>query len=197
MKELILNKVILESFDPSTLVRMDRCYQRPYHSWNHIKRVLSQCLLYGYLQKWFIQCIVAHDALDTDGKCSFDKKYIDFVTDVMGRGATHCERFIKTATDHEVMIGTAIPVMDEDLERAKLLHDADLSILAATKTKYMAYATALKKECCSPTVSEFKYDDERRTYLDRMLSKPKIFVTDRYSDADARRNMSDELKTLE
>lgn len=100
------------------------------------------------------------------------------------------ERYI-LATQH----GASIPAAgDADLQ---VLLDLDLSVLAAARDRYGAYAQAIRQEYAA--VPDELYRPGRRRVLESFLSRRHIYLTERLRalwEAPARANLSEEILRL-
>ena len=85
---------------------------------------------------------------------------------------------------------------EEDRDAALLL-DLDLSILGADSATYALYVRQVRKEY--PHLTDHAFDDGRLGFLNQMLQRPALFLTDHFSsllEATARRNLRHELNAL-
>ena len=84
-----------------------------------------------------------------------------------------------------------------DLPDLGLFLDADLSILGATKETYLAYSEAIREEYA--WVPEAAYREGRLKVLTNFLRRARLYYTKTMAgrcEAQARRNLSDEIQTL-
>ncbi len=80
---------------------------------------------------------------------------------------------------------------------SNLFNDMDLSILGAVSKKYKEYSNKIRLEYSYLPNSMYRIG--RKQFLNKLLSRPKIFVTDSYYsqyEITARRNLRTELNTL-
>jgi hypothetical protein len=77
---------------------------------------------------------------------------------------------------------------------AKVLLDADLSILGADESEYQAYAENIRREYA--WVPESDYRKGRRQVLERFLSRPRIFHFLSKLEGPARQNLAEEIARL-
>jgi predicted metal-dependent HD superfamily phosphohydrolase len=77
---------------------------------------------------------------------------------------------------------------------AQVLLDADLAILGASESEYLAYAENIRREFA--WVPESEYRKGRRHVLERFLARPRIYHFLSHLEAPARRNLAAEIATL-
>lgn len=78
---------------------------------------------------------------------------------------------------------------------AKILLDADLSVLGASETDYRVYAEQIRQEYA--WAPESAYRNGRRNVLMRFLARPKIFHLLGHLEGPARRNLAAEIGQLD
>jgi predicted metal-dependent HD superfamily phosphohydrolase len=81
----------------------------------------------------------------------------------------------------------------EDVD-AKVLLDADLSILGADQSEYQAYGENIRREYA--WVPEPEYRSGRRQVLERFLARPRIYHFLSHLEEQARRNLAAEIGRL-
>ena len=77
---------------------------------------------------------------------------------------------------------------------AQVLLDADLAILGASESDYLAYAENIRREYA--WVPESDYRKGRRQVLERFLTRPRIFHFLSHLEEPARRNLAAEIARL-
>lgn len=128
-----------------------------------------------------------------------DVIYDSRASDNEERSAEYAEQFCKELAipeGHQVAAlirRTKTHDAGDDLD-AKVLLDADLSILGADQPRYQAYAENIRREYA--WVPEPEYRKGRRQVLERFLGRPRIYYFLSHLEQPARRSLSVEIARL-
>jgi predicted metal-dependent HD superfamily phosphohydrolase len=170
---------------------------REYHNLMHIEDVLLRIEelepppeheLSLALAAWF------HDAVYQPGQPDNEDRSAYAAYDALeqiGAGPdliTEVVRLIRLTADHDP---------DPDDVAGAVLCDADLAILAASRDRYVGYATAIRQEYIHVPQAEFRAG--RAKVLQSLLDRPTIYSTPharQHWEAQARRNIADEIAQL-
>ena len=186
-------------FPAPMLAAIHQAYRVPlraYHSWSHIEEVEHwyQEVLEGpgwkKPREVFI-AILCHDAIYVAGRKDNEAKSAQLALDLVGKhlpnqqlDAARISELILLTARH----GSLVP-SDVDPEAALFL-DCDMAILGASPEVFDRYDAAIREEYS--VVPGVLYSFGRRRFLTRLLSAPRIFLSDYFHarlDAAARANL--------
>jgi predicted metal-dependent HD superfamily phosphohydrolase len=169
---------------------------RRYHTVEHLEEALAVAADLGAspaveLAIWFHDAI--YDAAAAHGESEARSAQLA-VEELAAIGAdaaqvAEVERLVLLTAGHEVA--------PDDAEGA-VLADADLAILGAAPERYARYAADVRAEYAH--VPDDAWRAGRSAVLRAFLDRPRLYRTDRLHaalDAAARRNLADELRSLE
>ncbi len=169
-------------------------YQEPhraYHNLDHLAQVLQDLSALAAdprlrLAAWF------HDAIYEPGSPDNETGSAELArVELTARGMDpEAIEFIAQAILATAEHSSADP-------RFAPLLDADMATLGAPPAAYRAYAAAIRREFSQVPAALF--DQGRRAFVQELLDRPRIFITDEARDrfeAPARRNLRSELAVL-
>jgi predicted metal-dependent HD superfamily phosphohydrolase len=174
--------------------------ERAYHSWQHVRAVLlhwhdvDQRLRWRRPRESFV-ALLYHDAVYEAGRSDNEKRSAKLVRQQLGADSgvdlAEVERLVLLTARH----GKLTPEMID--AEAALFLDCDMAILGAPAPDYLAYREGVRTEYAH--VPSLMYRRGRRTFLERLLARPRIFLSDDFHgrlDAAARANIRGELANL-
>jgi predicted metal-dependent HD superfamily phosphohydrolase len=172
---------------------------RTYHNLVHVAAVLDDLDRYGDAmidRDAVVMAALLHDAIydatRSDNETA-SARLARLHLDDLGCNADRVEAIARMieATRH-----TEADVANADTDTALLL-DCDLAILAAPRDRYLAYATAIRREYAH--VPEESFRTGRRRVLAAFLARPKLYATPAFAaawEARARANLAAEIAAL-
>ena len=174
---------------------------RAYHHFGHVRAVLQHCQQVAAGPGWqqpaeVYLAVLYHDAIYQAGRkdnearsAALARKAIAHAPELAGVDAARVEQLILLTARH----GELGPD-DVDAEAALFL-DCDMAILAAPEAVFAAYDRGVAEEY-KGVVPGFLYRAGRRRFLQGLLRKPRIFLSDFFHqqlDAAARANLQRQL----
>jgi len=179
-KGYCFDKAMITSFSGN----LDQYDVYPYHNWRHIAHcIMERIRLYPSNTDSHIinQGFILHDVVNPDLREDL-KDYIINGSSCYNNGMLWQ---VINSTNHEDT--QHIPYYD-------FVHDIDLSILASTPERYNDYKKAIFDEYVNyRQVSRERFMEGRKEFLNKMLARGRIFLTEHYKDAIAKENMRNEL----
>ena len=189
------------------LAEMRAAYQQPpraYHNWSHVEEVLGHVAdvdrKVGWLQPrevWL--AAVFHDAIYVAGAKDNEAKSAALARERIahwfprqGIDARRVARLVELTARH----GSLAPG-DVDSDEALLL-DCDTAILGAAPEAFDAYDDGIAEEYAN-VVAPAAYRGGRRHFLEKLLARPRIFLSDHFHrrlDHAARANLARALARL-
>lgn len=184
----------------TVFTRLVECYSTPsryYHTLEHIYHILNNIeILQIYTQNlpnvqlaaWF------HDGVYNTQANDNEEKSANLACELLGKlgipenAISHIARLIINTKKHQ-----ASP---DDVD-SQVLIDADLAILAASKSEYQKYADAIRQEYA--WVPQDKYIAGRKQVLEKFLQREQIYFTPlmfEMAEAKARLNIEAEIQQL-
>lgn len=179
---------------------LTRLYSEPhrrYHNLHHVAEMLRLLEPFGdctadraalRFAAWF------HDAVYDTRENTNEEESVAMAERALGdlsvpaSTVTPVRRLILATKRHEA---------EGDLPDLGLFLDADLSILGSAEDSYLAYSEAIREEYS--WVPEADYREGRLKVLNNFLRRERLYYTTQFAelfDAQARRNLSDEIRRL-
>ena len=156
---------------------------RVYHTLDHVLDVAQHWAQQQWRQpaETFL-AVLFHDAVYVIGESDNEAKSADFFESLCGKNP-RVRQLIELTAQHG-----RLDAADEDA--AKFL-DCDMAILGASPERFDRYERSIAAEYV-PVVGEDAYAHGRRRFLERLLKKDRIFLSDTFHarlDAQARENL--------
>jgi predicted metal-dependent HD superfamily phosphohydrolase len=188
----------LEKLSPLTLPQstwqaLEQAYATPpraYHTLEHVLEVARHWAAQRWAQpnETFL-AVLFHDAIYEAGRSDNEERSAQLCARLCGDNPHVSELILLTARH-----GKLTP-HDVDEEAARFL-DCDMAILGAEPSVFARYEQQIAAEY-APVVGPDAYAAGRRQFLERLLARPRIFLSDdfhRRFDGRARENLRSALK---
>lgn len=161
---------------------------RFYHTLEHIREILVTVhRLAGHARNPGAVALAAwlHDVIYDSKASDNEERSAEYAVEL-------CERFAFAEGPHVASLIMTTKTHDSgDDADAKVLLDADLAVLGASKAVYQAYADNIRREYA--WVPEAAYRTGRRQVLERFLARPVIFHFLSDFEKPARQNIANEI----
>lgn len=175
--------------------------QRAYHSLDHIQQLFAQfdqIMAYLYEPHLIALALYYHDVIYDPMRSDNELKSAEYMVDKLKCYLSDDQRH----TVYALIIMTATHQLDgltdsDKCSDAAYLLDMDLSILGTPWPQYERYAQAVRQEYAH--VSDIDYRVGRIAVLKKLLTHPKIYLTQYYYkrlERQARENMAREITLL-
>lgn len=184
----ICKKYCIKTADAGEFTGDLSCYDKmPYHNWKHIAYCMAELINQGYFHVDLLRGILLHDAIDPNKRGELNR----FSFYGMNAEALEYTWEAIAATDHEHLNENSLKLYQ------KIIHDIDMSILAADGTQYDKYMMQIRREYVDTKGITFdKFIQGRKEFIKSLLNKDHIFFTSHYSETLARDNLRRELSDL-
>lgn len=164
---------------------------RAYHGWPHVERVLA---IAGELAwerpREIALAILFHDAVYVAGAADNEARSAALARDAIARWGVDADADRVAALIELTARHGALAPDDVDAEAARFL-DCDTAVLGAEAGEFDAYDAGIAAEWAS-VVAPDAYRAGRRAFLERLLARPRIFLSEELHsrlDARARENL--------
>ena len=175
--------------------------QRAYHSLDHIQQLFAQfdqTMTYLHEPRLIALALYYHDVIYDPMRSDNELKSAEYMVDKLKHYLSDDQR----RTIYALIIMTATHQLDgltdsDKCSDAAYLLDMDLSILGTPWPQYERYAQAVRQEYAH--VSDIDYRVGRIAVLKKLLTHPKIYLTQYYYkrlERQARENMAREITLL-
>jgi predicted metal-dependent HD superfamily phosphohydrolase len=178
--------------NPSNVIKVKTLYHmRPYHNWEHIEKCLwfLETRMKEFVSDELSFAVVYHDVIYNPSSKTNEEDSISVAKlDLSGMGLNlnKIESLI-LATKH---VHDFVATDDE----TQCMLDVDLSILGSAKTEYHEYVVGIREEYSF--VDYTGYSRGRIEFLQKMLSRKRIFYKLVELESIARTNLYDEIVYL-
>jgi predicted metal-dependent HD superfamily phosphohydrolase len=173
---------------------------RVYHGWSHVESCLEILREFPCERpRAVFLALLFHDAVYIPGSANNEALSAELARVELGQHSTLGEaeiediaRMIEATKSHHV------PAGESGIDLAATL-DIDMSILAAPRAQYEAYAAGVRREYCPLVTTESRFVVGRSAFLAGLLREPAIYNTPegaRRWEAAARANIARELTLL-
>lgn len=178
---------------------------RHYHGLEHLAAVLRAIVeLTGDLDPELVLVTFFHDAVYDATRSDNEELSAQLATERLTRVGLpeptirFVEKTILATASHQLPSPAELPAGEDDLSRAGVFLDADLSILGAWDRTYVGYVEAIRKEYAH--LDDATFTTGRANVLRSFLDRGQLYFTDagrRAWETGARRNLARELKGLD
>ncbi len=167
---------------------------RIYHGFVHVFEMLGSLERHGGGRPALRLAIWFHDAVYDPGRRDNEECSVIYFRALM---QTLLKREVRLKVERLILATRHGRTRPQRHAEAKLLVDLDLEILASDEAAYAEYAAKIRKEYGH--VDDVTYAEGRGDFLENMLERPRIFLTDAFEskEALARRNLEAELTELD
>jgi len=198
--ELLCNEIALTEIAETLFADLQKHYtetQRMYHNFSHIHAMLKICEQYiseaeNYrvlqLTVWYHDIIYRATRKDNESKSAEYALRALANSNLSPLEFNQVKQLIISTKSHDILLNN----FDN-----RLILDADLAILAASREAYTRYTQAIRKEY--KIYPDFLYKKGRKKVLQHFLERKQIYFTKEFQtqhEANARENLSWEIVTL-
>jgi len=198
--DLLCNEIDLADSSKSLFSNLQKHYtnsKRMYHNFSHIHAMLKICEQHqsdieNYrvlrLAVWYHDIIYWATRKDNEAKSAEYALEALSNSDLSAVELEQIKQLIISTKSHGILI---------DNFDNRLLLDADLGVLAASREAYMRYTHAIREEY--KLYPDFLYKKGRKKVLQHFLERAQIYFTETFQaqhESDARENLTWEIQTL-
>lgn len=181
------------ALSPRLRETLERAYAAPPRAYHTISHVLEVARTRPAWPKESFAAVLFHDAIYEVGRADNEERSAQLAAaslQGLGLDLQRVQALIRLTARH----GHLEPA-DVDPEAARFL-DADMAILGAPPEAFARYGEQIALEYV-PLVGEELYRAGRHRFLEGLLARPQIFLSDDFRarfEAQARRNLTDALR---